>query len=213
MYTEVNTPIEFVISRYNENISWLNSFPYTYIIYNKGELVDSVRSIQKPNIGGNQYDIFSYIYKNYNRLPDHIGFLQGDPFDHCLPDRFWQQIEKRDRFVPIFGDRNYPTGEYCEPNNSWYIEPTARRMNRGCIFTSFDDYMNTIFSNYSHIESVSFPPGSQCIVSRDACLRYSRNFWLKMMNLIPQDHYNGGVEAHVIERSIELIFEGRYDER
>jgi hypothetical protein len=209
----MSTEVEFVVSRYAEQLSWLNGFPYHYLVYNKGEPIDSVRSIARPNFGGNQYDIFYYIYKNYDKLPDYIGFLQGNPFDHCLPDRFWGLIDRRDRFVPIFGDKNYPSGEYSEPNNSWYVEPTARRMGRGCIFHSFDHYAETIFSDYVRQDVLVFPPGSQCIVSREACLRYSRNFWARLMGFIPKDHHNGGVETHIIERSIQLIFEGRFNER
>jgi hypothetical protein len=51
-----------VISRFNEDISWINDYTSNYIIYNKGEeLPPSFKQKLLPNFGANQYDIFKYI--------------------------------------------------------------------------------------------------------------------------------------------------------
>ena len=84
-----NKPKAFlVVSRYNEDVSWIKTLTDNYIIYNKGEELSSeYNQIIAPNFGGNQYDIFRYIHDNYDNLPELIAFVQGDPFDHCLHDR------------------------------------------------------------------------------------------------------------------------------
>jgi hypothetical protein len=65
-----------VISRFNEDVSWINNYPSNYIIYNKGEkLPKSYKQKMVPNSGANQYDIFDYIYTNYDKLPDLIAFM------------------------------------------------------------------------------------------------------------------------------------------
>lgn len=72
-----------VISRFNENLDWVNELKISYLIYNKGENNIHFPSTLLPNTGreGNTY--LTYIIKNYNNLPEEIAFLQGKPFDHC----------------------------------------------------------------------------------------------------------------------------------
>ena len=48
-----------VISRFNEDVSWINDYTSNYIIYNKGEkLPKPYKQKLLPNFGANQYDIF-----------------------------------------------------------------------------------------------------------------------------------------------------------
>lgn len=80
---------KFVISRYKEDISWLNNHDYILqnsIIYNKGDRVDGYNEI----IGIQNYPIYTreadtyltYIIDNYYKLPEYIFFTQAYPFDH-----------------------------------------------------------------------------------------------------------------------------------
>lgn len=201
-----------VISRYQESVEWIKSLTDNYIIYNKGESLPDYKQILCENVGANQYDIARFIYDNYDNLPDLMAFLQGDPFDHCLPDRFYDLI-RRDSFTPIFGDRNYPSGEYFEPNTSWYLHEPWQSHKPPCRFSSFDDYCRYLFSDYCRVASLVFPPGSQFLVEKQRCLFYSREFWKKIIDIIPtQPGINGGREAHIIERSLQLIFENKYSE-
>jgi hypothetical protein len=58
-----SVPSFLVVSRFNEDISWINNYTSNYIIYNKGEeLPSEYNQIMAPNFGGNQYDIFRYIH-------------------------------------------------------------------------------------------------------------------------------------------------------
>jgi len=203
-----------VISRYNENVDWVNELTDNYIIYNKGnKLPDHYNEILAPNFGANQYDMFRFIHDNYENLPDLIAFMQGDPYDHCLPERFNNLIHN-ELFTMLFGDRNYPDGNYYEANNSWYIDAAFNSHKPKCKFSNFDEYAHTIFENYSHQGILIFPPGSQLIVEKERCLYYSKNFWKKLMNIIcDQEGMNGGREAHIVERSIQLIFENKFKEK
>jgi hypothetical protein len=79
-------PIEhtIVVARFNENLDWLIPYNDSVIIYNKGDknIPQFKNIISLANIGreGNTY--LRYIIDNYNKLPSHITFLQGDPFGH-----------------------------------------------------------------------------------------------------------------------------------
>lgn len=203
-----------VISRYNESVDWVKDMTDKYVIYNKGlPLPEEYNQIITENIGANQYDIFRFIYDNYENLPELIAFIQGDPFDHCLPERFYELIQHT-CFTPLFGDKNYPDGVYWEYNTSWYIYEAWQSHKPQSKFPSFDDYANYIFSDYVHNPVLIFPPGSQIIVEKERCLFYSKSFWKKLMDIIPKDEgINGGREAHIIERSIQMIFENKYTER
>jgi len=209
----------FVISRYKENVEWIKSLTDNYIIYNKGEeLSIEYKHIVAPNFGGNQYDIFRYIYDNYDNLPDLIAFVQGDPYDHCIPKRF-NTLIYNESFTLLFGDTNYPDGNfrgqpYWEENSSWYINEPFNSHKPPCKFSSFHDFANHMFSDYKHQFTVTFPPGSQFIVEKERCLYYSKNFWKKMMEAVCQEiGMNGGRETHIIERAMQIIFENKYKER
>lgn len=207
------TNIYFVISRYKENIEWIKSYTENYIIYNKGEELTGYNQILKPNFGANQYDLCSFIYENYSNLPDLIAFVQGDPFDHCLPDRFNLLITNK-KFTPLFGDKNYPNGEYYENNTSWYINGEFNSHKPPCKVSNFDEFANIIFENYTRQEKLIFPPGSQFIVEKERCTYYSKNFWKKIMDFINTDiGMNGGREAHIVERCMQMIFETTFKER
>lgn len=208
----MNKPKAFlVVSRYAENVDWLKELTDDYIIYNKGESLPDFKEKLVPNFGGNQYDIFHYIYDNYENLPDLIAFLQGDPFDHCLPDRFYKLIYN-EHFTPIFGDKNYPDGNYFETNTSWYINAPFQSSKPPSTLRSFDEFMNLMFSDYHGLGRLIFPPGSQIIVEKSRCLFYSKAFWKKLMSIFPT-HVPLNREGHIVERAIQIIFENKYKER
>jgi hypothetical protein len=210
----------FIISRYNEDVSWIRDYTKNnYLIYNKGvKLPDKYKQIVSPNFGANQYDMFRFIYDNYDNLPDVMAFVQGDPFDHCLRDRF-DNLIYNSTFTLLFGDRNYPDGNlngipYHEANTNWYINESWNNHKPVSKFNTFDDYMNHIFDDYVRMETLFFPPGSQIIVEKERCLFYSRDFWKKLMEVICNvEGMNGGREAHIVERSIQIIFENKFKEK
>ncbi len=219
----------FVISRFNEDVSWIRRYSTNYVIYNKGKYLPGYKTIKRPNFGGNQYDIIHFIYNNYQNLPDLIAFVQGDPFDHCKREKF-DIIINRKSFVSIesYDDKikanqndrcrlsaGYDSG-YSEINNSWYIkahngELKKRGFKTTCPFKSFKQYMDSLFEHYKDPEFIRFSPGSQYLVEKEKCLYYPRKFWKHILNIFPtQIGLNGGTEGHIIERSLWTIFNNIY---
>jgi hypothetical protein len=119
-----------------------------------------------------------------------------------------------EQFTPLFGDIAYPDGNYSEDNNNWYINAEFNNNKPPSKFSSFDEYMEFIFEDYTHQDKVIFPPGSQLIIEKERCLFYSKTFWKKLMS-VPSDIIgaNGGRETHIIERSVQIIFENKYKEK
>lgn len=208
-----------VVTRYKEDINWLINLTDNYTLYNKGEKLKNCKQIMKKNYGGNQLDIFEFIYDNYENLPDLICFLQGNPFDHCVEELFYELIF-RNYYTLLFNDPNHFVNnksnffQYQEINDDYIYKTEWFKNLNPCKFKSFDDYASSIFKNYNHENVLFFPPGSQLIVEKERCLYYSKSFWKKLIDFIPVIERNlyAPSECHVIERSIQMIFENKYKE-
>ena len=85
-----------VISRFNENIDWINKILYKkwinqIIIYNKGSnnlehlTNPKIKILNVVNIGREGYIYLDYIISNYDNLHNEIWFIQANPFIHS-PD-------------------------------------------------------------------------------------------------------------------------------
>ncbi|MDD5208135.1 MAG: DUF3431 domain-containing protein [Elusimicrobiales bacterium] len=219
-----------VVSRYKEDLSWLSGYKNKVFVYNKGPLeVKGYDFENVPNMGGNQYDICHYIYDNYDRLPPTIAFVQGDPFDHCNKEKLDRLLEKN-WFAGLESYEHLKENDchrkcsfvdwgYMEINNSWYIKSHNQTMRKKgfepkCPFHAFDDFMETFFEDYKHVDWIRFSPGAQYLVERERCLAYPRKFWRGLMDIFSEDgRINGGTEAHVVERAMWMIFNGFFRPR
>ena len=203
-----------IISRYNEDISWLKDYNFDYIIYNKGmELIGDSNVINIDNIGNNQRDIFKFIYDNYENLPNVMTFIQANPFDHCKKEKFDKLINNNEftaleSYEDIQQGENYSQmldeyGGYMELNTSWYISSHNHSYNQSCVYISFVHFMNSIFKNYEYQRWNRFTPGSQYIITKDIAKFYSKKFWKFLMDILNK---NNMTEGHIIERSLWIIF-------
>jgi hypothetical protein len=76
--------IDIVVSRFNENIEYLNTEPFNQfniIVYNKGpyeiNYLNNAKILTLPNVGRESHTYLHHIITNYNNLPDIIIFLPG----------------------------------------------------------------------------------------------------------------------------------------
>jgi len=90
--------VELVISRYNEDLAWLNNDPfnrYSVVLYNKGITDDffidhsKTRVVKLPNIGRESHTYLFHIVSNYDNLADLTVFFPGsvdspNKYDRCL---------------------------------------------------------------------------------------------------------------------------------
>jgi len=212
----------FVLSRYSEDVSWITEYTDDYIIYNKGTPIGGcVKELILPNIGNNQRDIFEFIYLNYENLPDFIVFIQAYPFDHCKKEKF-DKIIYNETFTPLesyedikesSGHKKSDDGQYMERNDSWYIncrnnDPLREVRKRDiCKYSTFDEFMHSIFIDYQNLEWIRFSPGSQYLIEKKNALYYPRSFWKHLMNILCK---NDMTEGHILERAMWLIFINKY---
>ena len=77
--------IEIVVSRYNEELNWLNDEPfskYPVICYNKGvnenyKIKNMKKSVKLANVGRESHTYLYHIIQNYDNLADITIFLPG----------------------------------------------------------------------------------------------------------------------------------------
>lgn len=206
----------FILSRYNEDYSWIENYTQDYIVYNKGELIlNNPKIINIENLGGNQRDIAKFAFEHYDYLPDIMIFTQAFPFDHCTQNVFDKLIQNTE-FTPLEYYGNTPAngweqrdefGGFKEINNSWFVSAHNQSKNQTCRYNSFDEFMNKYFDNYNHLDFIRFAPGSQYLITPKEILQYPKKFWVILMNEL---NSLSPTEGHIIERSLWHIFKGSY---
>ena len=77
--------VEIIVSRYNENLNWLNEYPFNqfeYIVYNKGdndnfEKNNVKKIINLENVGRCDHTYLYHLIKNYHNLSKILVFFPG----------------------------------------------------------------------------------------------------------------------------------------
>ena len=79
---------KLIVSRYNENIDWLNKINFDYVVYNKGINDLSQPHINLKNVGREADTYLNYIILNYlirSILIKNLLIFQNQKFMHFLP--------------------------------------------------------------------------------------------------------------------------------
>ncbi len=82
-----------VVSRYNEDIDWIDRVKHEYLIYDKSDNPIE-NSIKRPNTGREAETLLYYIINHYHNLPDITIYLQGDPRSNPVSYTYDQVIEE-----------------------------------------------------------------------------------------------------------------------
>ena len=113
LYFQPETNVQLVISRYNENLAWLQETPYNNyrnIIYNKSEnmIFHTTRYtqeiIQVPNVGRCDHTFLYHVITHYDRLAPITVFLAGSqqlPHKRKKSTRLLKEIKERKKNVFI----------------------------------------------------------------------------------------------------------------
>jgi hypothetical protein len=165
--------------------------------------IKSDNIINVPNKGREAETWLRFIVENYDRLPDDIVFLQGNPFEHspkCL--EIVESNETVDDIVPLGPES--------------HIGPID---NNGYYGLNVIGFQREIFgeSDLSHIERIDFIAGAQFIVPKEFITNKSLDWWKSLYsycdhywysgidsiyNFVPPGHFI----AHVFERLWPSIF-------
>jgi hypothetical protein len=191
--------IQIIVARYNENIEWTMQFP-NVVICNKGAKIDWIfNQIFMENVGREGHTYYKYIYDNYENLPEHVIFLQGNPFDHS-PNI-------------IKNLQNYLSSDDLNVDFDFLSEHIIGCKLSGCGhhpgLPLYEVYKN-LFDIDADINSIfNFGAGAQFIVSRNRILKRPREFYLKIVQLLK--YSINPIEGFVIERFHGLVFNENTD--
>lgn len=208
--------LNFVISRYNQDISWVGEYAPNIILYDRSDN-PIPGSIIVPNIGSDLADKFHYIVTNYDNLPDVAIYTKANLFKYITKEEF-NKVKDRLTFVPLLTLNHqeikfdgteeyvkrhgiakdvsfYKDGIYWEINNMWYLNSHPCK---------YDPQEIQKLMGIDKMEYVPFAPGSNYILTKQDIHKHPREFYIQLYNYLQYAVYPG--EAQLIERGLYNIW-------
>lgn len=193
--------ISIVISKYNEDTSWIKKYinSYKIFLYIKNENIvennthDNLNIEYLPNIGRESHTYLHHIIKNYNNLTDYILFTQGNYTDHVYSLDYLINNKDKNLFD------NHPF-----PNNFrlyYYINdliPNPDNLNFREWFKKYvvKDYTEYVYNFY-------FKHGAIFCIKKENILSRPLEYYERLIKLLDTNNSEVG---HFFERSWYYIF-------
>ena len=182
-----------IVARYREDISWTKHFPKV-LIYNKGDKLNCPNEIMLTNVGREGHTYYKYIYDNYDKLEDYTVFLQGNPYDHS--PNIISNLTKYIRNSKLDTDFEFLSERIFNCTLLW-CKYHGRPLPLSSVYEQ-------LFNKKDFNKELVFGAGAQFLVSKKQILRHSREFYLKIVNLLGYE--KNPIEGYVIERFHKTIF-------
>lgn len=232
--THSNFDLEWLKMTYDHGFSSENTLIYDRTfddLPNKKPIDHLGQVIKSPNVGSNIYDIGRYILDHYDNLPEMNIFVKGNLFEkHFTSEKRFIYGLNANWFVPLDGTRSPALRYYRYFLNDNYfcipIEWEQKNLTIAPIFSEDDMKRTKIYPRISNFieflkdlfilndedipEMISYSPGANYAVPKNCILKYSKNFYKKMMYYT--DYSNNPVEAHWFERILKLAWQGCLEE-
>lgn len=206
-----------------------------YIYEKSGSGIEQYKHLGKvfesPNVGSNLYDYGRYIVENYDNLADINILIKGnitsrtytnrDRFIYALTANWFVPIDNDpvgsgiSNYYESWGEKFYVNDfSYIEkivPNqdikhSSFYDEVVERPEKCYSRFKNIEEFMRDLFIINRIPDYLSFCPGANYVVPKQNILKYSKNFYKKMMDYT--DYYKNPIESHFYERILPLAWQG-----
>jgi hypothetical protein len=191
--------ITLVLSRYKENIEWLQSLKndsLEILVYNK---FYKSESNYLPNVGREGHTYLYHIINNYNKLSEYTVFCQGHPFDHY--PNFIDLINDYRSLI----DNNLLVSGFYPIGNIIYEGPYANFHERhicGLPMFYFFELLFDIHMKQNDRYDTSY--GAQFIVHRDNVQSRPIEFYQLLLKTISFEA--NPIEVYVLERLWPYIF-------
>jgi hypothetical protein len=213
--------ISIVVARYNENLSWLDEYPFNqfdYIVYNKGDNENFVKTnvktiINLPNVGRCDHTYLYHIINNFDNLTDIVVFFPGSlniPEKKITAIKILNNIINTNYKIAIFIGSYYNSIQYnfrdfkidhhkcvCEENFSKNNETQLFK----CKIRPYGKWYKFFFGNTNaHWVALS---GVFSIDKRDI-IQHDLDWYKKFMQTV--SIHSNPEAGHYIERSWGVIF-------
>jgi hypothetical protein len=218
--------INFIISRYNENLNWTMEYPYNkykYTVYNKGnnenfKKTNVTNIINLPNVGRESHTYLYHIINNYDNLKDINVFLPGSiDTNHTIfkkqliSSKLINYIEKYNTSVFISFDdiknnsvvdefRYFQVNSYSSMTKENYALNKEYKTEK-CAYRPYYNWYNKVFGDRSSNAVIHYGIFS---VDKKDILQYPKYYY---ENLISYVNKTSNPEAgHYFEKSWGVIF-------
>lgn len=217
---------QIVISNHTDKfVEWISiAHEYGYdkkniIIYDRKDLDKSRIEkygtvIKSPNVGSNIYDIGRHIYENYDNLADFTIFLKcnllqrtytyEEKFRYALKSRWLVPIDNYMGFYSYPCDTTLNQYTCVEPLNQVWITPEKSKIYPK--IKTLQEFLEELFYINHFPKYIGFCPAANYVVPKDVILKYSKNFYKKIMGYT--DHHENPDEAHLYERILYWAWSG-----
>ena len=198
---------ELVISRYNEDISWSKPYKHIRTIYNKGD--DNLDSEYQPiikleNVGTEINTILEHIVRNYDNLANNTIFMQGNISDRYCKDTIPFETFFHSRDNDLIGCKykmesdlyknTYESRMYNHNNKK--LEPSPHNLG--------EFYEKVLGIRYTNDNDVIYQ--SKFSVGKKRILRYSKQYYLNILNNTTLSKHRFPEEGHYMERAWATLF-------
>lgn len=202
----VSNKKQLVISRYEENLSWLNQILSHFdeiIVYNKGTSEidvssEKIKEYKLPNVGRECHSYLHHIIENYGVLSKYayLIFSQGNPFNHCSD--FTTSVINRENYI----NKPYYFVRKSDEKISFFYEPIKDVHPIGLPLSNFYYHL---FCD-AEILKLSQSRNSLMILPTKNIRFRSINFYKHLLSFV--DKTINPLEGFIIERLWMPIFDG-----
>jgi hypothetical protein len=213
--------IEIVVSRYNEELKWLNEDPfsrYPVICYNKGvnenyKIKNMKKSVKLANVGRESHTYLYHIINNYDNLADITIFLPGsaDSKEYNKQIRsilLAKECENANTSVIIGVKHNSVKKELYNfaMNNYKSTTPENRKINSETILDlcKIRPYGKWFDNKFPDVDIEYIPYSGIIAISKEHILQHPRSYYERLMDELS---YSSNPEVgHYFERSWVAVF-------
>jgi hypothetical protein len=202
---------QIVISRFNENLNWLNKWKseFDIVVYNKGEEINDseYNYVNVPNYGRESHTYLYHIVKNYDSLYNGTIFLQGDIQDIGVNvfTNLMQYVSgiENDGFsssnIGFFNETLWNDIDFLsDPKYKQQVQSGFLKLSE----IKFKDYIKKHLNKIPQITPVCW---CGCFgVRKDFILSRPKKFYEDLLKSVPE--YHTPEEAHFLERMWAYIF-------
>ena len=196
-----------IISRYNEDLSWLNNLnkDFEIIIYNKGEDLETEipNTINKlDNLGRESQTWLYYITNNYDNLADINIFLQGRIDDlGCMaykdPNEYLNVIDEYGFAVSrygILGPFHWKRNVGIENDLRYKVNWNKHKISRSKL--GFRNFAKSLFPEIPYFVACSY--GGCFAVKKENIMKFEIDFYKDLLHLLSK--HENPIEGHYLER-------------
>lgn len=214
----MSNTVEFVIARYNEDITWLTPIMNSCIIYNKGQPLHLPNEIPLKNVGRESDTYLHHVIMNYDNLKDVVVFTQANIADHRWSNdinylkKLANEAADHGKALPLIKHKS-------EQSNLCGWDPEWNGKYRGNTnveeFFMKDNYKNNkpiLFRDWfkanvseNYPDPIYIYPNALFAVRKEKILRQPKKYYEQL--LLECNHHINSTEGHFFERSWYYIFE------